>query len=53
MPQKAGCAGTNKVSEIKYYLKKNYLYYYFIILFLEFAALIEFRNKERNVRSPS
>ena len=24
-------------SEIKYYLKKNYLYYYFIILFLEFA----------------
>ena len=24
-------------SQIKYYLKKNYLYYYFIILFLEFA----------------
>ena len=24
-------------SQIKYYLKKKYLYYYFIILFLEFA----------------
>ena len=29
-------------SQIKYYLKKNYLYYYFIILFLEFANVFSY-----------
>ena len=29
--------GWEVVGFITYYLKKNYLYYYFIILFLEFA----------------
>ena len=29
-------------SQIKYYLKKNDLYYYFIILFLEFANCYSF-----------